>query len=212
MAYDYTTLAGERSVTGSIKNWVNNSLIPSDNILIEAQAEIYNRLRVREMLTRVEGTLQADDSSIAVPDGYRALYSFRFTGIKKAILTKKQLYELEEMITFNADSTRSTGKPQFYAAAGNEIEFETVADEAYPYLFRYYQALPLLAEATNETNFLTDRYPYLLRYACMYRGFQFLRNPSEEGKYFKVMEDAISKANQESDYEMLGADLVMQVE
>jgi len=207
----YSILTGSRSTDGSIKNWINSAVIPATAILEEAEAEIYNRLRVREMLTLVEGTLNTDGFRIAVPDGYRAAYSLRFVGSKKATLTKRELYDLEENYQYNADSTRASGKPQDYAADANYIWFDKVANEAYSYELRYYQALDALAEATNESNFLTDRYPYILRAACLAKGFEWLRNTSQESKYLSLMEKRIFEANSESDYEMIGADLQMQV-
>lgn len=208
----WTILTGGRSTEGSIKNWVNNSLVPSSAILAEAEAEIYNRLRVREMLTLKEGTLGSGSYRIALPTGYRAMYSFRFTGTKKATLTKIPLYELEENFEYDADSNRATGKPETYAADGSYIWFDKKANEAYPYTYRYYQALPNLAEATNEGNFLTDKFPTLLRCACMYKAFQWLRNTREEMKYLREMEREIEQVNEMDDFEQLGSDLVMTVE
>ena len=47
---DYNSLIGDKTVPGSIKLWINNALIDVGTILSEAQALIYQHLRVREMI------------------------------------------------------------------------------------------------------------------------------------------------------------------
>lgn len=209
MTLTYSILTGTRQTDGSIKNWVNNGLVPATTILTEAEAEIYKRLRVRQMLIRTTGTLALAASSISLPSDYRSLFSFMFTGVDKDTLRKRLIWQIEEMWQYDSDGNRIQEKPRFYAASESDIEFDTEADQAYLYQFRYYGAGAALAELTNETNFLTSTYPTMLRYACLYRAFEHLRNTKERTYYKTLMESEIFTANQESDLELMGADLVM---
>ena len=47
MAITWTVLTGSKDTEGSIANWVNRSDLPTTNILLEAEAWIYQHLRIR---------------------------------------------------------------------------------------------------------------------------------------------------------------------
>ena len=70
MAINWTTLTAAKTTEGSIKNWVNRSDIPVTNILLEAEAWIYQTLRVREMVVDEAFTFDASSSSEALPSGF----------------------------------------------------------------------------------------------------------------------------------------------
>src|SRR3989442_1526289 len=61
MTMTYTSLTGGKTVPGSIMSWVNYAKLDIEQVLEEAQAVIFQRLRVREMRNL--------DSSIPVAPG-----------------------------------------------------------------------------------------------------------------------------------------------
>ena len=70
MAYNWTTLTAAKTTLGSIANWVNRTDLPTDNILLEAEAKIYERLRVREMQVITTLTVAADENSVSLPSDF----------------------------------------------------------------------------------------------------------------------------------------------
>ena len=67
---DYTTLVSDNTTNGSIKYWINYSRIDAAGILTDAQAWIYQRLRVRDMLQTADVTISSGASTAAFPSDY----------------------------------------------------------------------------------------------------------------------------------------------
>lgn len=69
---------------------------------------------------------------------------------------------------------------------------------------QYFQSLPPLS-AANPTNFLTNRYPHLLRKAATAQAWDFLRNEAEYQKDVAALSALIEQINAESDLVYRGA-------
>src|SRR3990167_7987443 len=63
---NYTTLTAAKTTSGSLANWVNRGDLATSAILTEAEAWIYQRLRVREMTTDEAFTFAISTSSTAL--------------------------------------------------------------------------------------------------------------------------------------------------
>ena len=215
MALDYKTLVGDRDCDGSIKNWVNHDKAPSTSILIEAQAWIYERIRVRQMLTTLPAaSLAIGAETIALPSDYRQPYFFMFTAnasVAKSIPQYKMLDFVISQFNYQADGTRTRARPRYWATDAANIQFETESDKVYPYLFKYYAALADLGP-TNQTNFLTSRYPRLLRTISVSFAYERLKNRDERIYYLKLAEDEVFKVNVDSDLELTGINLRMEID
>lgn len=212
---DYKTLTGDRDCDGSIKNWVNHNKVPSTAILTEAQQWIYQRIRVRQMLTTLPAASTAiGDDTIALPSNYRQPFMFMFTAnasVAKSIPSYKLLDFVLSQFNYQADGTRTQSRPRFWATDESNIQFETEADKVYPYFFKYYAALADLGP-DNQTNFLTSTYARLLRVVSVAFAYEHLKNEREKLYYLKLAEGEIFEANKESDLELSGVDLVVQVD
>jgi hypothetical protein len=66
---------------------------------------------------------------------------------------------------------------------------------------------PALLSASNQTNFLTDRYPLLLRKACQAAAADFMKDDNEYTKATNAMAALIQATNAESDLMYRGAEL-----
>ncbi len=211
---NYTTLVADRDTDGSIKNWVNDSRVPSTTILTEAEAWLYQRLRVRQNLQTATGTLSTGNDTIALPTGYRGRYFFMFTGTAttaKFVPRSSLLDFVINQFSYDASGNRVQGLPRYWATDSTNIQFDVQADKNYPYLFKYYGSLAALAGG-NETNFLTDDYPTLLKAACLYRAYEHLKNDREKLYWLGVAEKEAMAANAESDQELQGAELDVQID
>lgn len=213
----YTILTGLRSVDGSIKNWVNDDRVPATIILTMAQQWIYERLRIREMLTSTSSAaFVAGTPAVSVPARFKAPYMFHILGATISIggpseVVLRPLAEVRARWSWSADNTRVRARPSIYGIDGSSLQFDMVPDQAYPYDFVYYQSLAPLASSTNETNVLTDRYLSLLYHACCMKAYEHLRR-AEERKYHLTMAlGEIEAVNQDSDMAMESMELDVRV-
>lgn len=165
---DYTTLTAAKSTAGSIKQFANNDNLPITTILSEAQSWIYRNLRTPEMLTNSVGTITTSAISLAVPTRFLAPVYFFITGTDRGKIEIKSLSDVRDQWSYDGSGVRVKAKPSMASCDLASFWFDVMADKAYVVRLEYYQSLAELSTATGgTTNFLTDRFPNLLRAACM---------------------------------------------
>ena len=215
---DYVALTGTKTTAGSIQQWLNHDGVPSATLLEEAEAWIYQRLRIRQMITSVAGTLTTSVGSFATPARYKQPVFFHFTATSttaKSIPVKKTLEYVLSNFQYDGDGNQTTGRPQVWAADAANIVFEKLSDKDYPYTLYYYQALPPLSTNTAAggvsltTNALTADYPKLVRATCMMLGYEFLKDEREKLYWMKVAEGEVDQADIDSDTELSGVDIAV---
>lgn len=204
MAMNYLDLIGPKSNEGSIHNFVNYRRVPVKTVLEEAQAFIYARLRVREM--RVSGilTLAIGASYIALPDRFLEPIALRDregltiipnvgdrdTFVEPAQLNQRRCYD--------SDGNLTAGVPCSVSIFDERYQFDVKAQIARTYDHVFYQSSALLS-ATNTTNFLTKRYPHILRIGCLAGAASFMKDDEEEQKQLAKLTGLCDAANAESD-------------
>jgi len=67
-------------------------------------------------------------------------------------------------------------------------------EEAFSGILLYYKQ-PTALSGSNETNFLTNRYPSLLRYACMAKAYEHMKDTENATGYLALAMQQIDKAN-----------------
>jgi len=198
MPMTYASLVADKNTAGSIKYWINYSRIDSDTVLAEAQALIFQRLRVREMRT-------LDTSITVVATDYRKALPANFLEVRLLRSAPDNLeYKLRSAADvmarrqFNTDGTLIDGPPQYFAIFDEMLQFEA--------RFTTSQTLQLLCfkspaplSSGNPSNFLTNRFPHLLRPACLAEAADFMRNDAEYAKQMQRLEALIEATNAESD-------------
>jgi hypothetical protein len=209
MTVDYGTLIADKTNEGSIKNWVNNTLVPSGIVLSMAEEFIYRRLRVRQMLVVATGNMVADQDYVVTPDRYVGPRSFWISGVNRAKLAHKLLEDVEEARNYDTAGDPVSQKPKMFWCSDTRVNFECPALEVYPYRFTHYAQLAALG-GDNETNFLTDRHPLLLTSACLWAANLWLRKGEDALYYQKLATDEIDTLNGEFGAEQ-GADLDLPV-
>lgn len=103
------------------------------------------------------------------------------------------------------------GTPYFYGiwsdASGNGyLKFDQAFFQTTLCRLQYYQSLPLLS-STNQTNFLTNRYPKLMRTACMAAAAEFMKDDTEYQKWLARLQSAVESISVENDMQYRGMDL-----
>lgn len=204
MAMNYSDLIAAKTTAGSIKRWVNYSQLDAEQIVLEAQALIWQTLRVREMRTEFSDLSLADgDSYKALPDGFLDPISLKDVTnnidlrlVPEPNLVRSRVYESAVLID---------GTPQQYAIFGEKLQFECTYESAATLKLVGYKT-PTVLSASNETNFLTSRYPHLLRVACVTQAYDFMSNMAKYQSNMTLLSALIEKTNAESDLSYRGAE------
>ncbi|MGH6791579.1 MAG: phage adaptor protein [Methyloceanibacter sp.] len=196
MAYTYSILTGPKTTLGSIKNWTNRSDIPSAFVLAEAQALIYEKLRVREMETTEDITVASGEyrKEVTIPEVFLDPIKIVPFGWGEEL----PYVSVARFATARDPSTgdRLTGPiPSNWTLIGNFITFEVELDADFGFEFFYYRKPAPLGTGAAETNFLTDRYPTLLRYACMSFAFDHMKDSPRSLEYRQKTELLAAEIN-----------------
>jgi hypothetical protein len=96
------------------------------------------------------------------------------------------------------------GTPIYWGVWDETIFFDCAFAQTTPCTLQYFRSLPVLSSA-NPTNFLTNRYPHLLRKACTAQAWDFMRNDAEYQKDVAALSALAEQANAESDFAYRGA-------
>lgn len=99
------------------------------------------------------------------------------------------------------------GIPNWFGIWNERIYFDTAFAQASLCKLQYYRSLPLLAATTNETNFLTNRYPHLMRTACVTAAADFMKDDGEYQKGLTRLTALVQRINVENDGFMRGMEL-----
>lgn len=270
MSMSYTTLTGSKGSSGALLTWVNYAKLDVGTVVDEAQALLYQILRVREMRTEWTFGVSVGQASVALPtrflDPIGKVYDLtnvtdydQFIGTS---ILKKRAYDNSISGTFgtnpftttsgsglvsvnqtahglnqdsaitipnapslngltltgtfpivsitdandfvmdvgSASDTTATasgsgggtgvtytadnlvaGSPTGWGIWDENLKFDMAADTAFTgKLLLYRRPQPL--SATNPTNFVTDRYPHLMRVACLAAAAKFMKDDQEYQK------------------------------
>ena len=96
--------------------------------------------------------------------------------------------------------------PSWWAIWGEQIWFDAAFAQSLNLQLQYFQSLPLLS-ATNQTNFLTNRYPQLMRAACMTSAADFMKDDTEYQKGLTKLGALIAVIGGENDMLYRGAEI-----
>ena len=98
------------------------------------------------------------------------------------------------------------GTPECWGIWNERINFDTAFFQTTLCRLQYYKSPPLLS-STNTTNFLTNRYPGLMRVACMAAAADFMKDDTEYQKQFGRLQSMIEKIANENDMQYRGMEL-----
>lgn len=162
---DYTTLTGTRETVGSIKYAINYDRIDPAGILVEAEAWIYAKLRVRLMTAVADIALTSGVSTAAFPTGYLDPLHLCIPGVISRIKLK-DIEWFRSHLGWDESAVLPEGPPTYWADLGGAIQFNYKTDQAYTAKMTYFRT-PDALSADNPTNWLTSKYPTLVRRVCL---------------------------------------------
>ena len=198
---DWTTLTGSQSTAGSIRRLVNNPTIDVDAVLEDAQAEIYTRLRVREMRKETTLSLVQSDISVALPTRFLDPIAMRDRFGSDILQVDEDA--LEAMRVKDDDGDWIEAEPSRYAIWAEAIQFDYAMDAARSFRFIYFEK-PADLSVSNTTNFITTRYPHLMRAACEKYAYIFLKQPDAAAGADSRMTMALERIAQSDDLSRRG--------
>jgi len=210
---DYTTLIGDVTTVGSIKYAVNFSRIDSVSILTEAQAFIYSKLRVKQMTAVADIAIALSDISAPYPAGYLDPLHLGIPGIMPRI-RNRDIEWFRSHLGWDTSAILPVAPANYFCDFNNVLNFDTKSDAAYTAKMTYYRT-PVALSGSVLTNFLTDRYPTLLRRAClMYAAEERKERELQQQLTVQILamiddikaEDDLSKRGMEFDFNWSGTD------
>jgi hypothetical protein len=203
MAMTFSTLVASKDTVGSIKRWLNFTLVDSEELLSDAQAYIWGAMRVREMSRASTLAVAAAADSVAIPsDLLDPGVLLNEDGSKIELTSAIALMRFRQRETDGTTSEASFFS--MWAMDRSLILFDAKADAAKSLPF-VYTARPEALSASNETNFLTDRYPGILRAACLMHGASYRSDDEKYARYKMQADELIARANTEADLALRGA-------
>jgi hypothetical protein len=177
---NYSTLVADRTVEGSIRNWINNPNVPATAILSDAEADIYTRIRVREMRTASTVVLTTGASNADLPEGFLDPITLRDKYRRDLVLVDPD--GLENIRYIDTDFALVLTQPSHYSIFDEKLQFDCRAEEPINLQFVYFRRLPALAGG-NETNFLTSRYSPLVRFMTAKHAAIYLKDDAAAQRY-----------------------------
>jgi hypothetical protein len=108
-------------------------------------------------------------------------------------------------VAYTVDNLVS-GQPNWYAIWDEAIHFDQAFFQQSLCKLGYYKSPPLLS-SSNLTNFLTNRYPQLLRTACMAAAADFMKDDVEYQKSMARLQALVERVNIENEMYLRGMEL-----
>ena len=201
---DYNSLVAPKSSPGSIAGWLaySDQILPLADILTDAQAFIYQTLRCREML--VPGyaiALAPGAQSAPLPAGF--LDPYWMSDQYLCEVKHKDLGTIRKRRNVDSSGAPVQSQPRYYCVTGTTFEFDCAANAAMTFTADYY-GTPAPLSALNDTNFLTIRYPHVLRTACLAAGSDFLKDDAGYQKFTQRLAAMIADLQVNDDLSMRG--------
>lgn len=175
----------------AIENWLDRDDLTSrvPEFIALAEADIFNDLRIRQMETRTDVTI--DDEYVTIPTGF--LEAKRFHIVASPI----HLMEYRSPEQLNAWASSTAGKPDYYTVIGSEFQFNATPDESYTGKLVYFKEPTALSDS-NTSNDILSKYPNIYLYAALVAAEPFLGNDNRIVTWKAMYRGSVNTANQQA--------------
>lgn len=198
------------SLVAQIQSYANrnepNFVAAIPDIINQALSRIYSEAKTIGFQQVVISNMVVGTNTIVKPNDYKETISLQYTipGVTPfSTFLYERTYEFCIAYAPNADLM---GAPVFYSAdlnvpplanGGANIFLSPTPDFAYPYQLTYL-SFPPTFNINFPTNFLTDRYPNLLLYACMVEAIPYLKSDERIPVYESLYNRALQGVNKDT--------------
>lgn len=157
-----------------------------DDFIGLAEADIWQRLRIRDMEARATSVASTSSRFLELPTGYQEMR-------RLAILTGGIQVNVRSITPDSMKVQPGSGQPKFFAVTG-EIEFDRLPDSAYTVEMQYYRALDALS-ASSTSNAVLSRFPMVYLYGSLMHFGSWAQDEDLFNKYALLFSGAIDSAN-----------------
>lgn len=175
----------------SIQSWSKRSGTDVLNVLDDfidlAEADIWERLRIRDMETVGTSALSTASRYLALPTGFLELRKFKITR------TDLPDVPLEFVAPLALVVSEQSGLPTKFTVS-TQFEFNCLPDAAYAVEYHYFRSLTALS-GSNATNAVLTRFPMVYLYGCLMHYASWALNDAMFQKYSLMFQGAIESAN-----------------
>jgi hypothetical protein len=200
------------SLTIQIQNYANRSddffIAQIPNFITQGITRIYSEARSIGFQKIQDGNpvFAINTATITKPNDWKETISLSYTVPGAIPLTKYVLPRTYEFCKTYWPNDANTGDPVFYAdyslpqatvGAGQFFLVPTPAG-AYQYQLTYLSTPIFTANAGSNQNFLTDRYPSLLLYACLLETIPFLKDDERIAVFETLYNRALKDINKDT--------------
>ena len=199
----FTVLTGAKTVSGSIKSWQNYSKIDSEGVLLESEAMIFQSLRVREMRASETLTVKVGAAGVDLPDGFLDPLKLRDITNDSDISIKSE--EMIEDLRSWTSGVLDSGDPSCFAIFDEQFQFDCATTTQWRARALFYKK-PDVLSTSNERSFLTDRYPHILRMACLATAARFSHDDEMYNREQRLLEAKIQELNAMDEQSRRGQD------
>lgn len=210
MALNYDDLVASKTTVGSIAYWMNWTLADAAGAMEDAQAFIYGLLRTREMRASATLVVTQGNATVALPASFlepKALWNPRTLSWIKQTDERALL----QMRSVDSDGALIESTLIWYSIYDEVINFDAKSDAAVSLPMIYMKRPANLSTGAGATNWLTTRYPNIVRAAALGHAWQQRINDTESEKWLGRAAALIGAANAEADLSLMGADYPIEV-
>lgn len=165
-----------------------------DGFIQSTEVELWERLTSTKMDTLTEFTTGTADRFEPLPTGYispRRMEIILDTDLRVPVEYKDpQNLQQNTNYWYNVYS----GRPYQFTISDDQIEFNTVPDQAYDVEFLHYAELNDIT-ASTPTNALLTAYPTTYLFGCLKYYWIWAENDAKAAKYDGLFDEMIGKAN-----------------
>ncbi len=173
------------------------------NIITQAVIRIYSEAKLIGFQKVDAGNMVIGANTIVRPPDYKETVNLQITIPGDTPFTKFLYERTYEFCVAYAPNPNLQGLPEFYSRDLNVpavqidpsyIFISPTPDLAYPYRLTYISYPPTF-NANFPTNFLTDKYPNLLLYACMVEAIPYLKADERVPVFQSLYDRALQGVN-----------------
>jgi hypothetical protein len=167
----------------------NDSLSMLDTFIDLTEADIWEALRVKEMDVLATASASTVERFLPLPNGFIKMRRLKIQigGI---------WHDMNSRDLKNMNILDSVGVPWEYAIT-SEIEFNRIADIAYPLEMQYYVELDALS-STNTTNDVLLNYPKIYLAGCLHQFYQWALMEDKAEYWSGIFDKEVARANRKS--------------
>jgi len=178
------------------------------NLINQALSNIYSRAKTIGFQKTIEGVMLPNIPYISKPLDYKSTINLQYINNSNIVFLLPRSYEFCTTYWPDEEISNENAPPAFYSADMNvpqndaggtppRIYIAPTPAIAYPYSLTYL-SFPPIFDDQNSTNFLTDKYPNLLIYACMVQAIPFLKSDERANLFTSLYEKELENINKDT--------------